>query len=117
MPIRSKKTQRDKDWFMLKRLIENDIIINKENPSKEKIKWWFRECRDAETLIELTKIYPKVSKECIVDRKLLVSARKKDTQKLNSQLHEEELAERQKDIKYWAPLKKELETLRHRKKN
>jgi len=34
-------------------------------------------------------------------------------QKLNSALHEEELIERQKDIEYWAPLKKELEILRH----
>ncbi len=55
----------------------------------------------------------KIAKECIIDRPLLSEAINADMQKLNSQLYEEELSERQKDIAYWAPLRRELEILRH----
>ena len=112
--VQSKKTQRDKDWFMLKRLVDNDIILNKHNPSGGHLRWWFRECRDVDLLIELAKKYPKIAKECLVDRPLLASAIIPDIQKLNLQLHDEEMSERQKDIEYWAPLKRELEILRHK---
>ena len=53
--------------------------------------------------------------ESIVNRPLLSYAVNLDIQKLNSGLHKEELIERQKDIKYWVPLRKELEILRHKK--
>lgn len=36
--VQCKKTQRDKDWFMLQRLIEIDILETKK-PSIKKIKW------------------------------------------------------------------------------
>ena len=114
--VQSKKTQRDKDWFMLKRLVDNDIILHKNNPSDDRVRWWLCESRDAGTLIELAKKYPEAAKECVADRWLLASANIPDMQKLNLQLRDEESSERQKDIEYWAPLKRELETLRHRKK-
>jgi hypothetical protein len=113
--VQSKKTQRDKDWLMLKRLVENDIILNKKTPSNERIKWWLWESRSAERLIELAHEYPDTAKGCVVHRPLLSLAITGDAQKLNSRLYEEEAAERQKDIEYWLPLKKELEILRHKK--
>jgi len=113
--VQCKKTQRDKDWLMLKRLVENDIIINKDKcPSDDKIRWWLFESRIPETLIKLTEKYPKIVKNCISDRPSLISAIKKDLQKLNVQLQEEERVEREKDIEYWTPLKKELELLRRK---
>lgn len=114
--VQSKKTQRDKDWLMLKRLVENDIILNKDNPSHKKVQWWLKESRNADSLIELAGKYPKIAKECIVKRPLLSCARAKDIQKLNSKLYQEERIERREDIKYWKPLKKELELLRHKEK-
>jgi hypothetical protein len=111
--VQSKKTQRDKDWLMLKRLVEDDIILNKDNPSDERVRWWFLEDRSADSLIRLAQKYPNIVKECIIDRPLLSEAINADMQKLNSQLYEEELSERQKDIEYWVPLRKELEILRH----
>lgn len=111
--VQSKKTQRDKDWLMLKRLVEDDIISNKDNPSEEKIRWWFLETRSAETLVSLAKKYPEIAKECVNERPLLSYAVSLDLKVLNSKLYEEEAMERQKDIEYWAPLRKELETLRH----
>ena len=114
--VQSKKTQRDKDWLMLKRLVENDIIRHKHNPAKERIKWWVQECRDAQVLIELAKKYPKTAKECIADRPVISAALISDIQTVNSRLHDEELRERQRDIEYWAPLIKELEEIRHKKR-
>lgn len=113
--VQSKKTQRDKDWLMLKRLVENDIILNKYNPTNERVRWWFRECRDAGILIKLAEKYSKIAKVCVRNRPLLSLAIISDIQKLNLQLHDEEMLERQKDIEYWAPLKKELEILRSKK--
>ncbi|MBI5452012.1 hypothetical protein HY945_00970 [Candidatus Gottesmanbacteria bacterium] len=111
----SKKTQRDKDWLMLRRLVENDIILYKDkHPSDEQIKWWLLECRTPGTLVKLVKNYSKIAKDCSLDRPLLISAIQQDLPKLNSQLKVEERIERQKDIEYWAPLRKELEVLRHK---
>ena len=113
--VQAKKTQRDKDWLMLRRLVENDIILYKDKHlSDEQIKWWFLECRTPETLAKLVKKYPKIAKDCSVDRPLLISAIQQDLQEINSQLKEEEGIERQKDIEYWTPLRKELEVLRHK---
>ncbi|MDP2922832.1 MAG: hypothetical protein Q8O30_03815 [Candidatus Omnitrophota bacterium] len=112
--VQSKKTQRDKDWLMLKRLIENDIILNKDNPLNERVRWWFLESRSPDSLVRLAKEYPEIIKECVAQRPLLSATINIDIQKLNSQLYEEELIERQKDTEYWAPLKKELEMLRHK---
>ena len=111
--VQSKKTQRDKDWLMLKRLVEDDIILNKNNPSDRRVRWWFLESRSPDSLIRLAKEYPEIVKECAAHRPLLSAAVNINIQKLDSRIHEEELLERRKDIEYWAPLKKELEMLRH----
>ena len=113
--VQSKKTQRDKDWLMLRRLVENDIILHKDKHlSSEQIKWYLLECRTPQALIKLVEKYPKIAEECSIDRPLLVFAIQQDLQKLNSQLQQEEYIERQKDIEYWVPLRKELELLRHK---
>jgi hypothetical protein len=111
--VQSKKTQRDKDWLMLKRLVENDIVLHRKDPSVDRIRWWFLESRDAASLISLGGGYPKILKECITVRPLLRSIIAQDFKKLEAALHEEELQEREKDREYWAPLRKELETMRH----
>jgi len=113
--VQSKKTQRDKDWLMLKRLVDNDIVLNKTDPKSEQIKWWLRECRNAELLIELAGKYHKETETVSINRPLLFFAIRPDKQKLSFELQKEETNERQKDIEYWNPLKKELEVLRHEK--
>jgi hypothetical protein len=114
--VQSKKTQRDKDWLMLKRLVENDMALGKDDPENAQIRWWLNECRSAELLAELAKRYPKETKETAASRPLLKRAiGLPDMQKLISELQCEEMIERQKDIEYWDPIKKELETLRHKK--
>ena len=112
--VQSKKTQRDKDWLMLKHLVENDIVLHKNNPKDERIIWWFEESRNSQTLIELAEKYPRIVKKCIGNRPLLSYTMVKDIKNINAKLYQEELLERKKDIKYWLPLKKELELLRHK---
>ncbi len=111
--VQSKKTQRDKDWLMLKRLVEDDIVLNKVHPSDDQVRWWLLESRNPGSLIMLAGKYLKVVKECFGNRPLLSYAINSNTQKLKLKLNEEEIRERQKDIEYWSPLRKELETLRH----
>ena len=111
--VQSKKTKRDKDWLMLKNLVENDIALNKEDPADNQIKWWLLESRTALSLIKLAAKYSKVAEALKEKRPLLSVALDNNQQKLEVLLHEEEQIERQKDAEYWAPLIKELETLRH----
>ena len=112
--VQSKETQCDKDWLMLKRLVENDVSLHKNSPSFEQIKWWLLESRNAETLINLTQKYPEIAKECIGNRSILQEAVGQNAKQLKLRLDEEEGNERQKDIEYWQPLKKEMEALRHK---
>lgn len=113
--VRSKKTQRDKDWFMIKRLLDNDVALNRDNPSPDQIKWWLTESRTSEHLIKLAGKYPDMIKEMFFQRPLLDYAVQADLAALSKALYEEEQLERQKDIEYWKPLRKELEMLRHKK--
>ena len=51
--VKAKKTQRDKDWPMIRRLIEADIHRAPDDPSEDKICFWLSECRTPELLILL----------------------------------------------------------------
>ncbi|MBI4655255.1 MAG: hypothetical protein HY746_00760 [Elusimicrobia bacterium] len=110
--VQSKKTQRDKDWLMIKKLIENDILLT-ARPNVNKIKWWLCECRTAQTLIDLSRKYRKFAVECVKTRPLLKSVLKNNLNNLEKLILKEELIERKKDKHYWQPLLKELESLRH----
>ncbi|OGC43546.1 hypothetical protein A2Y85_07595 [candidate division WOR-3 bacterium RBG_13_43_14] len=112
--VQGKKTQRDKDWVMLKRLVENDIYLTRK-PSSKKIRWWLTVCRNPDTLIRLVKRYRGYAKHAITARPLLKAALKNKTALLQKLLLQEEKKEREKDKKYWAPLRRELERLRHKK--
>lgn len=114
--VQSKKTQRDKDWLMLTRLVENDILLNNFSGSVNRVTWWLGEARVPETLMRLCAGYPKTAGKCSAARPLLRAAIKGDAKKLILSLKKEELAERAKDVEYWNPLKKELESLRLRRK-
>ena len=110
--VQSKKTQREKDWLMIRRLIEADILQFRNNPEKNKIKFWLKECRTPSQLVSLTSDYPDLYHAVIAIRPLLEYARKKDFNTLEEHLKIEECAEKEKDREYWLPLKKELEKWR-----
>ena len=48
--VKAKKTQRDKDWPMIRRMIEADIYKSSDDPSPDKVCFWLTECRTPELL-------------------------------------------------------------------
>lgn len=112
--VRSKKTQRDKDWPMIRRLIEADIYNAPSNPSQDKVYFWLAECRTPELLTSLCDKYPDIASRMIINRPLLRSAVEGNQEEIQRLLRDEEDRERELDRQYWAPLKAELEAWRHK---
>ncbi|MGH7462219.1 MAG: hypothetical protein ACREMA_14505, partial [Longimicrobiales bacterium] len=56
--VTSKKTQRDKDWPMIRRLLEADYQQGQSEPAAERVAFWLRELRTAELLVEVVHDYP-----------------------------------------------------------
>jgi hypothetical protein len=111
--VKAKKTQRDKDWPMIRRLIESDIYRESSDPSQEKISFWLTECRTPELLISLAARYPDVASRIVPNRPLLRYAMEGKLDMIQELLRKEEEREREIDKQYWTPLKAELEKWRH----
>jgi hypothetical protein len=111
--VQAKKTQRDKDWPMLRRLVEANFFENRKNPTRAQIKFWLAELRTPELLAEVATRNRALANEMRVKRPLLHLALSGESEKLDAALKVEESAEREKDRRYWLPLRKELERLRH----
>ncbi len=109
----AKKTQRDKDWPMIRLLVEAHYSSHRENPSPEQIRFWFREGRTVPLLVNLATLYPDLHLEAARQRPLLALATAGQETALEAALIEEETTERKADRLYWLPLKQELERLRH----
>lgn len=110
--VTAKKTQRDKDWPMIRRLIEANFATRPTHPDLEQLQFWLSEARTPEVLIEVARIYPELANSLVLQRPLLASALAADRPTIVKQLAEEELAERHEDELYWRPLRLELEQLR-----
>jgi len=110
--VQAKKTQRDKDWPMIRRLVEVNYFTNRETPTKDQIRFWFLELRTPSLLIELS-CQHQIPTQLFRKRPLLKSVKSEDESLLAEFLLAEEEKEREADRHYWTPLKKELETLRH----
>jgi hypothetical protein len=110
--VKAKKTQRDKDWPMLRRLVEADYFKHRERPKQNQLRFWFLELRTPELLIELAAGHPAICRKLIKQRSLLKLAMPGKAIDLIEALSKEERLERQADREYWMPLKAELEQLR-----
>jgi hypothetical protein len=110
--VQAKKTQRDKDWPMLTRLMEADYAAHKTAASDERLRFWFRELRTPELLIHLAAAHPQICGALVGQRPLLSAAMAGDATALRQALREEEEVDREADREYWKPLKRELERLR-----
>lgn len=113
--VQAKKTQRDKDWPMIRRLVEAHYFENQSQPAPAQIRFWFQELRTPELLLELARRYPAICRRLVRQRSLLVHAQSGKMTGLEQALLAEETTERQRDKEYWLPLKQELEKLRHAK--
>jgi hypothetical protein len=111
--VQAKKTQRDKDWPMIRRLLEAHYFQNQTKPNSTQIRFWFQELRTPELLVELAARYPTVCRRLVRLRPVLVHVQPGKMAELEQGLLTEESAERQRDKEYWLPLRRELEKLRH----
>ena len=111
--VQAKKTQRDKDWPMLRRLIEVNYFADRENPTHEQIRFRFLELRTPDLIIELAETQGRIPAHLRRKRPLLELAVTVSKSSLADAILAEEQREREADRQYWAPLKKELERLRH----
>jgi hypothetical protein len=110
--VAAKKTKRDKDWPMIRRLVESSYARHQNAPSKEQVEFWLRECRTPEILVDLADRFPDSLKQALITRPLLTEAIANDADALRRGLADEQEAEREADRLYWKPLKVELEAMR-----
>ena len=111
--VQAKKTQRDKDWPMLRRLVEVNYFASREHPNPQQIRFWFLELRTPELLIELAERQGRLPAPLIRKRPLLKLVGSGYELTLAEALLAEERLEREADRQYWLPLRAELERLRH----
>lgn len=111
--VQTKKTQRDKDWFMLRRLMEAHYAQHHRRPWPAQVRFWFREMRTSSLLIALARHHPRQLEAMRRYRPFLRYARTGNESLLAQALAREEALEREADRQYWQPLKAELERLRH----
>lgn len=55
--VTAKKTQRDKDWPMIRRLLEAHYLANRDAPTPERLEFWLRELRTVVLLREIAAGY------------------------------------------------------------
>jgi hypothetical protein len=124
--VQAKKTQRDKDWPMIRRLVETNYFENRDDPTDAQVAFWLRELRTPDLLIECVRRFPQAVEAC--PRPAVVALRgasdsgrgepDPDARAVSiaeAAIEEEERAERQRDREYWQPLRRELEQMRHRR--
>lgn len=110
--VLAKKTQRDKDWPMVRRLIEVNYFANSARANAGQIRFWLLELRTPELLVELAEKQGRLPRRLIRKRPLLGLAKPGNETELSEALLEEERSEREVDRQYWLPLRAELEKLR-----
>jgi hypothetical protein len=110
--VKAKKTQRDKDWPMIARLLEANYAENKRAPTSDHVRFWLREMRTPKYLIDIAHQFPADAAEIAHERPLLQHAIAAESAELQSALMKEQVTEQKRDEEYWSPLRAELEQLR-----
>jgi len=101
---------------MIRRLVEASYFADRDTPPEAAVSFWLRELRTPEILIEMARHHPPQAAALLPARPLLSFAIARDRRGLQAALTEEEQAEREKDRRYWEPLRLELERLRRRER-
>lgn len=113
--VASKKTQRDKDWPMIRRLVEVSYDEGFLSPTPEQITFWLRELLTPELLDECIRRFPAETGNVAEARPAVAAALAGDMNAVRDALTAEQARERELDRQYWEPLKAELEALRHQR--
>jgi hypothetical protein len=112
--VKAKKTQRDKDWPMVRRLIEVDFHNRPRRPSQGQIQFWLREARTPPLLVELCQRYPGSARRVAGVRPAVRWALEGAIPRIEAALRAEEDTLRANDRAYWQPLRAELHSWRRR---
>ncbi len=115
--VKAKKTQRDKDWPMIRRLVDAHYDQNSDEPTDDRVRFWLRESRSPETLIQVAAAHPDLLRPLLLVRPLLEESLGASVNALGKALAIEQAEEKVADEQYWRPLKKELESLRRAKRH
>ncbi len=110
--VRVKKTQRDKDWPMVRLLVERDVSEAPRRVPAARAAFWLRECRTADLLVDLAVRFPRLAEREAARRAAVRLALAGDVSAVERELRTEEDEERELDRRYWKPLRDELESLR-----
>jgi len=113
--VQAKKTQRDKDWPMIRRLVEAHYFSNSLKPNVAQLKFWLLELRTPELLLGIAHANAVLARSLVTRRPLIKKALAGKLALLEKALNVEESDLRTEDRVYWSPLLKELEKLRHPK--
>jgi hypothetical protein len=113
--VQAKKTQRDKDWPMIRRLVEAHYFQPNAKPNPAQVKFWLMELRTPQLLLEVAQARPSLARRLASKRPLLRPAAAGKLTQLERALATEENYLRAEDKAYWLPLLKELESVRHPK--
>jgi hypothetical protein len=113
--VAAKKTQRDKDWPMIRRLVERSWFLSRDQPSDKQIEFWLSELRAPELLLQIAERNPESARGMAPARPAIAAALSGSVNAVEDALADEEREERRKDREYWAPLKLELEQFRKQK--
>jgi hypothetical protein len=111
--VQAKKTQRDKDWPMISRLVEVHYFNHKDASAPPQREFWFMEMRNANLLATLAAQFPDEAAALAKLRPALAAVLSGSG--AERALRDEEERERAADRAWWEPLKKQLEELRRRK--
>ena len=107
--VKAKKTQRDKDWPMIRALIEAHYAQNRDQATPESISFWLRDARTPEILIDVARQHIAAAQAAKTDRPLLELAISDSVDGVRAALIAEQQREQELDRQYWKPLIAELE--------
>ena len=113
--VPAKKTQRDKDWPMIRRLVEAHYFQHNAKPRTAQIKFWLLELRTPQLLLEVAQAHASLARRLAAKRLVLQLATASKLVQLENALADEENRSRAEDKSYWLPLLKELESLQRPK--
>lgn len=110
--VQAKKTQREKDWPMIQRLVEAHYFENRDHPNAEQVVFWLTELRTPSLLVDVAQRFPDKCRRLAPSRELLRWAEDGSEPDVRSALVDEQQHMMAVDRQYWAPLVEKLVELR-----
>lgn len=119
--VAAKKTRRDKDWPVVRRLVDVHYGEFANEATESRVSFWLRELRTPEALVDCVRRAPELARRVAADREATALALAAATSgemlgPIRAALTAEEDRERAADEAYWRPLLQEQEAMRHAKR-